>query len=285
MKSHTPAALGRNAGKLVRHRLARIFPERLGRWPNFLGIGVAKAGTSSLANSLAQHPEVSFPYSGKELHFFDYPACETIAAQSRYRAEFSPNRAMGEFCPSYLYVRECRDRIRSLLGPAVKFIIALRNPVDRAYSHYCHALRNWGEPRWQRRGYPQETLGFEQALAQEPVRLASGEHHIRHQSYFSKGLYAEQIKWYLEVFPPEQFYIYLLEDFISEPGRVLKEICTFLDINPYHTFRNPGKRLNAQTEGAMSDATRKLLMERYLPEIKELERLIGRDLSAWYNTP
>jgi len=285
MNSRTPATLGSMAGRLVRHRLARVFPGRLGNWPNFLGIGAAKAGTSSLANCLAQHPEISFPHSGKELHFFDYPECDSAAGQSRYRAEFSPNRAMGEFCPSYLYVRECRDRIRALLGPGVRFIIALRNPVDRAYSHYCHAVHNWGDLRWQQRGYPRETLSFEEALAQEPERLASGEYHIRHQSYFSKGLYAEQIKWYLEIFPPEQFYIYLLDDFISEPGRILKELCIFLDIDPGHEFRNADKRLNAQSKGMMSDATRRQLTVRYLPDIKELEQLIGRDLSAWYDVP
>jgi hypothetical protein len=282
MSSRVPATLGRKAGKLVRHRLARIFPGRLGNWPNFLGIGVPKAGTTSLANCLAQHPEVSFPHSGKELHFFDYPRSETAVGRSLYRAEFPPNRAMGEFTPNYLYVRECRDRIRALLGPGIKFIVALRNPADRAYSHYCHAVRNWGNPRWQRLGYPRETLDFEEALALEPQRLASGEYHIRHQSYFSAGLYAAQIKWYQQVFPPEQFYIYLLEDFTSEPARILKELCVFLDIDPDHEFPDAGTRLNAQTRGSMSADTRKLLTGRYLADIKELERLIGRDLSAWY---
>ena len=101
-----------------------------GARPTFLGIGAAKAGTTSLAELLRSHPEISFPHHAKELHYFD----ERFGRVPRdwYFQQFSQNTAVGEFTPSYLFLPECRDRIFDTLGADLRFIVALRNPVDRA---------------------------------------------------------------------------------------------------------------------------------------------------------
>ena len=77
--------------------------------PNFLGIGVAKAGTTSLSSIIVQHPEVNLStIGGKEIHFFD----EKFMSHSKewYFSLFEENIAVGELTPSYIFVPECRDR-------------------------------------------------------------------------------------------------------------------------------------------------------------------------------
>jgi hypothetical protein len=272
----------RSVKRRVRSLALRVAPGLVGNKPNFLGIGAAKAGTSSVAQLLASHPDIGFPRDGrKEMHFFDYPEKITPKGIREYFGMFPGNKARGEYTPSYLFMRECRDHIRTVLGADVRFIVALRNPVDRAFSHYCHAVNNWGEKVWRDQGYPEETLSFEEALEQEDRRLKEGRYHIRHLSYFRKGLYAEQLKWYFESFPRESFYVYLLDDFGSAPRRILREISRFLEVDDDFEFRGVDDRWNAQTNRPMDPETRARLVEQYRASIEELEELLGRDLSRW----
>jgi tetratricopeptide (TPR) repeat protein len=252
--------------------------------PNFLGIGVAKAGTTSLSSIIVQHPEISLSrIAGKEIHYFD----EKFLNRSNewYFSLFEENIAVGEFTPSYIFVPECRDRIYDTLGPDVKFIVSLRNPVDRAYSHYCHAVNNWGNQKFRKLGYPVENLTFEKALQNEIWRMANDAYHIRHQSYFSKGLYAKQIKWYFKKFSKDNFYIYLLEDYAKNPENILIEICKFLDADPHFKFIQTNSKLNSQTNRAITPGRGKKLSAQYHESIEELEDLLNRDLSLWKLKP
>ncbi len=262
---------------------ARVSPAT-GFRPNFLGIGAAKSGTSSIARMLSTHPEISFPTNGaKELHYFDENYF--IHSQDWYFAQFEKNVAVGEFTPSYLFMPECRDRIFATLGAQVKFIVALRNPVDRAFSHYCHAVNNWNEDRYRELGYPLESLSFEEALKKENERLASGKYSIRHLSYFQKGLYARQLKWYFQRFSRENFFVYLLEEYAQDPARILGEACAFLGVNPDFQFQGVSKKVNAQTNRLIEPQTKEDLLRKYLGSIEELEDLLGRELYLWKGIP
>jgi hypothetical protein len=250
--------------------------------PNFLGIGAAKAGTTTIARILTTHPEISFPKDGrKEVHFFDYPEKIVDPRKDWYFSLFEPNKAVGEFTPSYLFVPECRDLIYETLGPNVKFIVTLRNPIDRAFSHYCHAVNNWHGEHYLKAGYPVETLSFKEAIAQEETRLQSGQYHIRHLSYFSKGLYAQQLKWYFEKFARENFYIFLLEDYAKNPETILREIYQFLAVDDKFQSPQVGIKINSQTNQPIPHDTRSILAQRYEGSISELEHLLDRDLSIW----
>lgn len=250
--------------------------------PNFLGLGVAKAATTSIARLLAAHPQISFPVSGtKELHFFDYAENDSDDAVRDYLGSFEPNRVVGEFTPSYLFVKESRDRIFRTLGTRTKFFVVLRDPVDRAYSHYCHAVNEWGAETYRARGYPVEDLSFLEAIRAEPRRLESGEYHIRHQSYFSKGLYAAQLRWYFQKFPRDNFHIGFFDDFVADPTGFMNEIFRFLEISE-HTFdADASRKMNSQTRGTIAAADRAWLVDKYLDSIADLEELLGVDLSAW----
>jgi hypothetical protein len=258
-------------------------PSQFSSKPTFLGLGAAKSATTSIAQLLKQHPEVGFPQNGKkELHFFDYDENDNEDAIRDYLTGFEPNRVVGEFSPSYLFIKTCRDRIFKTLGEQTKFLVVLRDPVDRAYSHYCHAINVWGAEQYRAAGYPIEDLSFVDAIEAEEQRLASGEYHIRHQSYFSKGLYAEQLKWYFDVFPRELFRIGLFEDFTTHPQAFMQDMFQFLGVTE-SSKPVPGvaERLNFQSNGTVPLEQRAWLVERFLPSIVELEELLGKDLSAW----
>jgi len=251
--------------------------------PTFLGLGAAKAATTSVAALLKRHPEIGFPINGqKELHFFDYDENDTETRIRDYLGSFECNRVIGEFSPSYLYVKACRDRILKVLGKQTKFLVILRDPVDRAYSHYCHAVNEWSTDKYRSRGYPIERLSFVEAVKMEEERLLSGEYHIRHQSYFSKGLYAEQLRWYFQVFPRENFFIGLLEEFTAAPNAFMNEIFRFLGVTERHDSDvSVARKLNSQSDGAVRSRDRAWLLQRYLPSILDLEQLLAKDLSGW----
>jgi len=260
------------------HVLGVLFQSGVRAVPTFLGLGAAKSGTTSLSLMLNDHPQISMPRSVKELHFFDehYPK-----GKHWYFSMFSPNDAVGEITPSYLFMPECRDRIAEVLGSNVKFLVCLRDPVKRAYSHYCHARNNWHTPRHRAAGYPQETLSFEEAIEAEPERLKSGLYSIRHQSYFTKGLYADQLRHFFERFPRKQFFVFLFETFVTSPQSVLYEIYQFLGVDPAFSRGQRLPKTNVQSDASLSKEMRERLYKKYENAINDLETLLEWDLDVW----
>lgn len=248
--------------------------------PNFLGIGAAKAGTTKLTELLSQHPEVSIPIR-KELHFFDDDDLTGKKNIEWYFSQFEDNIAVGEYTPSYLFVPDCAKKIYETFGGKMKFIVSLRNPIDRAYSHYCHAITNWGKNQYRKLNYPIENLSFEKAIQQEDIRLKSCKFHIRHLSYFSKGLYDIQLKRYFKLFCKSNFFIYTLEEFIEKPEYILKKLCRFLNVFEDFKFKAIDKKKNSQTIGTLSEQQRLFLYNKYRKSIENLELLIDKDLSCW----
>jgi hypothetical protein len=182
-------------------------------------------------------------------------------------------RISGDDSPYYIYHPLVPGRIRQDL-PDVKMIALLRNPVDRAYSHYHHEVR---------RG--REDLSFEDALKKEEERL-EGEvermeadpgyvsvHHQRH-SYMSRGRYAEQLRKWFDVFPMDRFLILQSEAMFRQPQAVFDQVLAFLDLPPmqlpdYDVF-NPG------SYSQMGEDTRRSLAEHFSPHNEELFNLIGK---------
>jgi hypothetical protein len=160
-------------------------PLPLGRLPEFLIIGGQRCGTTSLYRYLAGHPSVRTA-TGKELQFLSLHHGRGLRW---YRGHF-PVRPPGvlsfEASPYYLFDPDVPARAAALL-PDARFIALLRDPADRAYSHYRHS-----------RGYGVEPLSFADALDAEPARLATGGHTARRRySYVARGRYAEQLsRWF-----------------------------------------------------------------------------------------
>ena len=201
--------------------------------PNFLIIGAAKSGTSSLHQYLHQHPDIfmsTFNEEGvsvkepqflvkskleKRLHFGIWELKEYFSIFKDVKEQ----KAIGEASVFYLYFyTEAIKNIKSILGNDVKIIIILRNPVDRAYSAFLHVSKS-----------VKESLSFEEALSQEEGRLEKDLTLTPMVMYKDMGLYYNMVKAYRENF--ENVHVILYEDFRDKTDEVLKNVFDFLDVN------------------------------------------------------
>lgn len=203
--------------------------------PNFLILGAAKAGTTSLYKYLEQHPDVYmssfkepgfFAFEGEKLDFKG-PGTQhrinkwTVTNIDAYRAMFAGvknEKAIGEATPLYLYYPQACDRIFHYI-PDAKLIAMLRHPVDRAFSNYVWAVQPGAEP----------INNFRNALAAEPERINNNWGPRWH--YKAQGFYYRQLKPYFEKFDRQQLKICLYEDFVANPVKVIKDIFQFLEID------------------------------------------------------
>lgn len=206
-------------------------------WPNFFIVGAANSGTTSLYGYLKQHPDVFMP-ALKEPHYFAQvsPAHEkrylrTIirdeAAYLRLFRKAEGYQAIGEASPSYLWEANAPYRIRRAI-PHAKIIILLRDPVERAFSHYLMDVREG-----------LQDLPFLEALQEDWNQSKKG--WSVSQLYVELGLYAEQVRRYLEVFGPERVLVLMFEEFTKSAlnGKsVVSAVLRFLGLNiaPLHNI-------------------------------------------------
>jgi cytochrome P450 len=235
------AVLARKAGSL-RMRLRTVLGR--GALPNAIIIGAMKCGTTSLFDYLIQHPDVCGSRT-KELHFFDN---QYARGERWYRANFAPRgeRVLLESSPYYLFHPLAPERAAALV-PGAKLIVLLRDPADRAYSHYNQNHEEGLEP-----------LPFEDALAAEGDRLAGTEEALAsgtvarsdaHQtfSYAAKGRYAPQLRRWLEHYARERMLFVKAEDFFRAPQDTVDRVTDFLgiarfaigDLTPANSRRYP----------------------------------------------
>ena len=204
--------------------------------PDFIIIGGMKCGSTALYAYLVEHPQI-LEASQKEVHFFDHP--RYLRGLKWYRKHFPLksqlrfNKAItGEASPSYIFHPTVAQRIHDHL-PAVKLIAVLRNPVDRAFSHYQHTKR---------KGF--EEYSFKEAIAAEPSRLAGEEskllsdptyhsHPYPAYSYRERGLYWKQLERYYTLFDRDQICILQSEALFADPQRSVSKVFTFLGLPPY----------------------------------------------------
>ncbi len=203
--------------------------------PNFLVIGAAKSGTTSLYHYLAQHPDV-FMSPVKEPNFFalegEKSAFRAPGADQRinrwsitnveaYRRLFegvAKEKAIGEASPLYLYSPRAPGRIRHHV-PGAKLIAVLRDPAERAYSSFLHLVR-----------LGRETIpDFAQALDAEDERVRDNWEWIWH--YKRMGFYHEQLSRYYETFGRDQVRVYLYEDLNGDPVGVVRDAYGFLGVD------------------------------------------------------
>jgi Sulfotransferase domain len=266
--------------------------------PTFIIVGAQRAGTSSLFFYLHRHPDVARPSGGaggvswpKELHFFDekygwgvdwYRSFFPLEARRSLARRRGRDLHAGEATPYYLFHPAVPARVAETL-PDVRLIALLRNPIDRAYSHYSlMKLRG------------REALSFEEAVDAEAERLAtidesvfeapvqlideSGvrlhEHH-RHRSYLGRGLYADQLARWFDHFPREQLLVLRFEDFVAKPAKIYRETLDFLGLRQWRP-RNFGRR-NPGSYAPIAPATRRRLEEHFAEPNERLARLLGRD--------
>jgi len=250
--------------------------------PNFLIVGAQKAGTTALYAYLREHPAVLGP-PWKEVSFFDrhfwrgdgwyrgnFPS--SLRLHWARRAGVEP--LVGEASPSYLFHPLAPERVARLI-PGARLIALVRNPVDRAFSHYQHEVALGREP-----------LPFEQALEQEEARL-EGELERMHDpryfshawwnfTYLSRGRYAEQLERWLEFFPREQLLVVPSDDLLDRPRETYREVLDFIGAPPHDLDKYP--RIFSRDYAPMDPQTRASLRDYYAEPNRRLYELLGRDL-------
>jgi hypothetical protein len=296
----------------------------LDTWPNFFIVGAAKSGTTSLYHYLSQHPDV-YMSTNKEPHWFsripDVPGrgSHPVASEEEYLKLFkgrTSEAAVGEASPSYLWDESAPHRIFDAV-PRAKIIAILRNPVERAYSHYMMDVRAG-----------KQELSFAKALERDQRAEVKG-WGVSDQ-YIDLGFYAAQLKRYMETFGGARVKVFLYEDLIGDPKALLRSAFGFLEVNPgcaeeirtdvhYNKYSVPKNRLaknvlasrlfrsrlssalrsriipNHQVraqlrqsllfrEGArstMDAGSGRFLMDLYRTDIQTLQEMLNRDLSHW----
>lgn len=259
---------------------SRLLISKMHPLPDFLIIGAMKAGTTSLYHNMVKHPKI-IPALWKEIYFFDsryskgldwYRVHFSIRSQKRL-GEFA--RITGEASPSYLYHPHAARRVREHL-PDVRLIVLLRNPVNRAYSHYQHEVIRGGETRSFEEAVEQE----EALLSGELDKIMKDEHYYSknymRRSYLNRGIYVDQLKTWMHYFDREQFLILRSEDFFENQPSVLQRVYDFLDLPDWQpdTLRKYGSRGYSR----IAESTREWLVEYFEPHNQRLYEFLGADL-------
>lgn len=285
--------------------------------PSLFIVGAPKAGTTALYAYFEKHPQINMS-TVKEPNYFSWNEIEAqhlyykkanIKTESDYLSLFHPSattKYCGEGSVSYLYYPEVPQRIYDY-QPNARIIISLRNPIDRAFSHYL--------------------MDYSLGLVREDFEMIyrRGKDHPAtknyFQQYFSVSDYAPQIMRYQKVFPKEQIHFLLHEDLVSDPDASLKKISLFLEIEYKNEpelieqqnvtlsgknevisilYKNErirkliakifndrlknkikGLLLTKKTLPKLPDPLRKELKEYYASSVIQTEILTGLDLHAW----
>ena len=276
--------------------------------PNFFIVGTPKSGTTSLFHYLQEHPEVFLPEL-KEPHFFSCPEVKNtyyktkiVDSKEEYLdlyQERESYKAVGDLSSSYLFNKETPKRIHQF-NPYAKIIIVLRNPVERALSHYLMDVN----------------LGYiNVSLSKVINNKDTFKQH--YQEYIELGFYEQQIRAYIKQFPDSQIKVVLSDTLYANTAETLKDIYSFINVsttfitdfetvhNSYTVPRFKALKSLVQSDGLKKmipsglksglksliyktnaekpklEVEKNLLREIYKKSIVETETLINQDLSSW----
>lgn len=279
IRSHLGDSKLYSVAKLIHGKYAKL-SSNYHSLPDFLIIGAAKSGTSSLYEYLNQHPSI-LPCVVKEPNYFTayynrgldwYKSCFPFKA----KRIFCPEKKFltGEATARYYWYPFAPERVKQLL-PNCKIILLLRNPVERSYSHYKMRYRN---------GIIDQT--FEQEISDEPKRIeGEWDKMLNDKSYFSfkfnsngyltKGLYINYIRKWFELFPKNQILVIKAEDFFSNPETITNETLEFLGL-PSIKLKNY-EIMRKGLDDKLNSDTRKKLIDYFKPYNQKLYDFLKND--------
>ncbi len=263
--------------------------------PDFLVIGAKRGGTTSFVDWLRAHPGVLglFPRAErlKGLYFFDeqfdrgahwyrshFPTAAVRAAQSR---RLGYPVMTGEGSPYYLFHPLAAGRASEVV-PNAQILVLLRDPVERAFSHWKERRRNRTEP-----------LDFADAIIAEAARLAGEESRLtaqpgtlsfahRHCSYVTQGMYAPMLERWFSAFGRDRVRVWASEEVFAQPQRALDDVFERLGL-PGHRLERIGAR-NQEPSRDLDPGLRAELRARLSPAIRATETVLGREL-PWDRDP
>ena len=244
--------------------------------PNYLIIGAKKCGTTELYSYLTQHPAVA-PALKKEINYFDalysmnrnwyrsfFP---TVFERSRIQKAAGQPFMTGEATPDYLFDTDAIARIHETI-PGVRMLAILRNPIDRAYSHYNHNLRAG-----------LESLSFVEAMEAEQERVSEDSElyffHKTNLGYAQRSTYINQLEDWAKVFDKSQFCVLKSEDLYEFPERTLTRAFEFLGLN--YVAPREFKKLNTAPYPDMDPEVRARFAAHFQADNERLYEFLGED--------
>jgi len=249
------------------------------RLPDFLVIGVARSGTTSLYHYLKNHPQIYLPAKKHpEPHFFlknDEYKKGVYYYSNKYFKNVNHDKKAGEISTSYIYQPYVAKRIKKHI-PKVKLIAMLRNPIERSFSNYVFTYNNG-----------LDSLSFEEAIRQEKKRIAKPESQfhteVKPHAYMDRGRYYKQLMEYIKYFSPAQIHIILFEDFISNTLKELKKVFKFLGVDSTFIPSGLGKIYfnNSYDNFTIKKETKTYIYNELKNDIQQLSLFLNKDLSAW----
>ncbi len=271
--------------------LGKIYRGMSSPWrllPDFLLIGTQRGGTTALYHYLQTHPCIT-PATTTDTHFFEKKFNKGLrwyrghfpTSIERYARQHLRRQALltGEASSSYLFYPHAPKRVAQII-PHVKLIVLLRNPVDRAYSQYFHAIELGHESL----SFAEAIEGEEERTNQERTKILQDEQYYSdtytHRSYLSRGKYVEQLQPWMSLFPREQFLILKSEEFYADPVTAFKRVAAFLQLPE----TEPQLRKQAYKQYShntyfttMDPALRERLIEYFKPHNARLYDFLGVD--------
>jgi hypothetical protein len=246
--------------------------------PSFLIIGAQRSGTSSLFRYLAEHPRLR-PPNRKEIHYFDLNFDKGLS----WYAQHFPLRSVRdrlryftfEATPYYLFHPLVPSRVAETLDTP-KFLVLLRNPIDRAFSHYSREVR-----------LKRETRSFEDAISSELQDIQREELSLlarqveysrthQHFSYLSRGVYWSQLERWYACFDRSRFLILKSEEFYADASSRLRQVCEFLEIDTLRLNAYPVYQKGANE--SLEPGTRRRLAAFFEQHNHRLRQLVDMDL-------
>jgi len=248
--------------------------------PDFLVIGAAKSGTTSLISDIRKHPDIFTP--GIEVNYFTRFYDN---GPDWYNTIFKEStKIQGEKSTPYLFVKQCHQRIYDH-NPAIKLIILLREPVKRAFSnwtmrHVQHRLLNQADIFNQSNPNKIENIGFfhlfnhylschtDPCSFREPLDV------------FSRGLYIDQIEHLLKYFKRGQVLILISENYFNNPEFELKKVYRFLNVDDFPIKTLSWKR-KMEYPLTLDDKVAQEVYQFYKPYNERLFEFLGFEIPQW----
>lgn len=239
---------------------------------DFMVVGVQKSATTTMNEYLRRHKFLGMPINKKELHFFDRSE-NYLKGVDFYHSFFlnhPKEKKWGECTPIYCYWQGVLEKIYKY-NPRIKLIMLLRNPVDRAFSHWNMEYT-----------HQREDLPFFDALANERSRLKlMPNHQHRVYSYVDRGKYVQQIKAIWNIFGKDNLLIVKMDDLISSPMQTMNYVYKFLDVPSYNISDSVRLYSGSYVQAKISPKEKAYLRSCFEQEIIVLEKLLGWDCSEW----
>ena len=268
-------------------KLYRKMTSRLRSLPDFIIIGVGRAGTTALYSYLIQHPSIVAASTDNnesvaDLHFFEYMISNNIQwYKSHFPILFSKSKNQknsfitGEYTSTYIYHPDVPKRIFNLL-PKIKLIVILRNPIDKAYSAYQQQFR-----------FGEYTTSFEDTVNAEFRRinlnkdfpeLNSNNYDFENfvaQNIIRHGIYADYLETWLKIFDRKQILILNSEDLKNSTKETLHRVFHFLIVSNYDIANT--SQVNVGKYPPINKITRKKLIEFFKPHNQRLNKLLDTE--------